>query len=186
MWKFVGRVLVFTLIEVGTLAYWLARRAVGVLYVGLLVEHVVQGLVKRGAPISLGEAIREVRERGVGIAVFTLAEWAIWIAAALLIGQPILAFVFLFASLVVKHSLAENVFADRPVFSRLLVRSTIVPSAIEAFGGTVWLANPSLLTVAVLSVTSFVEHYLLSRRRNGVNVIRRIPFPGEYGGTHRG
>lgn len=179
--EFLKKVAVFTAVEVVTLVLWLgsalagmAGRAAGILFGGLFVEHVIQGLVKAGRALTVANAVAYVRERALGLLGFTAVETVIWIVALLIsqaagavaAGQLQLAtFLFLFGTLTVKHALANNVFeSNRFVVEGVLGARNLIASAVEAAGAAVWFANPSAGTVAIMAGTSFIEHVLLTRR----------------------
>ena len=86
--------------------------------------------------------------------------WALWLVLAGL--NAILAAVVLAGLLILEHSLSDNVFKGKGLFSRLLNGRTMGFSLIEAVGAAIWLAlveaNLSVVGILILVVASFVEH----------------------------
>ena len=176
-------IVVITAVEVASLAIWLTFVQRGlpivgivVLAVGLIVEHLLsynvinrRGLLQlAGLPVAK-KALVSLIETGI---------WALWLTLAglTLLPQPnlnvILAAVVLAVLLVVEHSLSDNVFKDKGLFSRLADGRTISFSIIEAVGATIWLAlvqdNLAVVGIAVLTVGALIEHTMavaLGRRR---------------------
>ena len=170
------RIAVFTLIEGVTLVVWLALvrsdagiyqvstgslvAGLAVLVVGFTVEHIIayhvihnRGLLDlQGVPI-LQKAV---------VSLIETVIWAVWLVLADL--NMILAAVFLTVLLILEHTLSDNVFKGRDIFSKLLDVRTIGFSLVEAVGAGIWLAlvqsNMILVGVAVLLVASFIEHVL--------------------------
>ena len=165
------RIAIFTIVEGTTLVIWLALArgatnigsmlaALAVLVIGFTIEHLVaynvihnHGLFNlQGVPIGQK-------------AVVSLIEsfiWALWLVLTGL--NAILAAIVLAGLLVVEHTLSDNVFKGRGLFSRLLDARTIGFSLIEAGGAGIWLAlvkaNMAILGIVVLVVASFIEHTL--------------------------
>ncbi len=86
--------------------------------------------------------------------------------------NPNLAFAFLFAALVVEHTLTDNVFAGKSLFFRLLDPGTIGFSIVETVGATLWLSivdgGDPVGGFVVLFVFQFIEHLMgiaFGRRR---------------------
>jgi len=170
------RIAIFTVVEVTALVIWLAlvrsvagiyRVSIGslvtglaVLAVGITIEHVLaynvinrRGLLDlRGAPVGK-KAVVSVIETGI---------WALWLALADLNG--IVAAVVLAVLLIVEHTLSDNVFKDRGIFSRLIDARTIGFSIIETAGAAIWLvlveAGQAIVGIAILAVASFIEHLM--------------------------
>ncbi len=165
------RIAVFTIVEGVTLVVWLALArgagnigsmiaAFAVLVVGFTVEHIVaynvihnRGLFElQGAPI-------------LKKSVVSLIESTIWVLWLILVGiNAIAAALALAGLLVVEHTLSDNVFKGKDLFSKLLDARTIGFSLIEAVGAGIWLAlvdrNMAILGIAILAVASFLEHDL--------------------------
>jgi hypothetical protein len=179
------RIGIFTIIEVVTLAAWLAlvlsdagiyqvssnsiAAGFAVLVVGFTIEHIVaynvihnRGLFElQGTPIG---------QKAV-VSLIESAIWALWLALASLNG--ILAAVALASLLILEHTLSDNVFKGKGLFSNLLDTRTIVFSLIEAIGAAIWLtlvqANLLVAGIAILAIASFIEHTLavaLARKQN--------------------
>ncbi len=166
------RIAIFTIVEGVALVAWLALvrsdtgmsstglviAGLAVLAVGFTVEHllaynVIKGrdlLDLRGVPIG---------QKAV-VSVIETAIWAVWLILAGL--NAIVAAVVLAGLLIVEHTLSDNVFKGRGLFSRLLDGRTIVFSIVEAAGAAIWLAlvdaNLAIVGIVVLVVASFIEH----------------------------
>ena len=165
------RIAIFTIVEGTTLVIWLALArgatnigsmlaALAVLVIGFTIEHLVAYNVihNRGLFNLQGVPIGQK-------AVVSLIEsfiWALWLVLTGL--NAILAAIVLAGLLVVEHTLSDNVFNGRGLFSRLLDARTIGFSLIEAVGAGIWLAlveaNMAILGIVVLVVASFIEHTL--------------------------
>ena len=165
------RIAVFTIFEGVTLAIWLVLArgaanigsmiiALAVLVVGFTIEHIVaynvihnRGLFElQGAPIGK-KAVVSLIESGI---------WALWLV--LTNRSAILAALVLTVLLVVEHTLSDNVFKGKDIFSTLLDTRTISFSLVEALGAGIWLglvdANMAIVGLAVLLIASFIEHSL--------------------------
>ena len=165
------RIAVFTIIEGATLAIWLVLArgatnigsmlaALAVLVVGFTIEHIVaynvihnRGLFElQGAPIGK-KAVVSLIESGI---------WALWLA--LTNRSAIVAIVVLTILLVVEHTLSDNVFKGKDIFSRFLDARTISFSLVEAVGAGIWLAlvdvNMAIVGLVILLIASFIEHSL--------------------------
>ena len=176
-------IVVITGVEVASLGIWLILVRSGqpvagivVLAVGLVVEHLLAyNVINRRALLRLSglpvlkKALVSLIETGI---------WALWLtlAGSQLVPQAsltaILAAVVLAILLIVEHTLSDNVFKDRGLFSRLADGRTIGFSIIEAAGATIWLAlvqnNLAAVGIAVLAVGAFIEHTMavaLGQRR---------------------
>jgi len=165
------RIAVFTIVEGVTLVVWLALArgagnigsmiaAFAVLVVGFTIEHIVaynvihnRGLLElQGAPI-LKKSVVSLIESGI---------WALWLVLAGI--NAIIAALVLTVLLVVEHTLSDNVFKGRDLFSKLLDARTIGFSLIEAVGAGIWLVladgNMAIVGIVILVVASFIEHTL--------------------------
>jgi hypothetical protein len=163
------RISVFTIVEGATLVAWLALvrgqanigliiAGLAVLAVGFTIEHLLaynviheRGLLDlRGAPLG----------RKAVVSVIETAIWAVWLILAEL--NAIVAAVVLAGLLIVEHTLSDNVFKSRGLFSRLIDTRTIGFSVIEAAGAAIWLAlvqaNLAIVGIVILLVASFIEH----------------------------
>ena len=167
--------LVFTIVEVVTLVVWfaLAGTVLGgiVLVGGLFLEHILADNVKNN--LSL------VNLRGIPYggwflnAAFESLLWIIWLAlwplyfTDILGGLPVIATVFLTATLIVEHSLSDNIFRDSTLLKRLFKRQVIGFSLVEVAGASIWLAligaGLPALGVAGLAIASFIEHTMAVR-----------------------
>jgi len=165
------RIAVFTIVEGATLVIWLALArgatntgsmiaALAVLVVGFTIEHILaynvihnRGLFEiTGAPIGKKSVVSLI-ESGI---------WALWLLLADV--NAIVAAVVLTGLLVLEHTLSDNVFKGRDIFSKLLDARTIGFSLIEAVGAGIWLAladsNMAVVGIVILVVASFIEHTL--------------------------
>lgn len=141
-----------TAIEVVVLVEWLrltatvaAAVAAGFLFVGILVEELVRFRgIKRRFPQG-----REVLLELLGVAVETVG----WILPLVLQSQLLLTFVILFVALDIEHAII-----NLATTGKFALGAVADFSALEAVGGTIWLANPSVGTIALLIVTSILEH----------------------------
>jgi hypothetical protein len=170
------RIAVFTIVEGATLVIWLAlvRSAAGiyqvttgslvagiaVLIVGFTIEHIIaynvihnRGLLDlQGVPVG----------QKFIVSLIETVVWAVWLVLADL--NMILAAVFLTISLIIEHTLSDNVFKGRDIFSKLLDARTIGFSLVEVIGAAIWLAlvqaDMSVVGIAILLIASFIEHLL--------------------------
>lgn len=181
-------VLLFTGIETAALAVWLAfvldaptlsqmaAIGLGVLVVGLVVEHVLTGL-------AVTDRLSFPGLRVVFISVTETVLWAGWLLVAEQVGGltgVAVAGAALFVLLVPQHTVEDNVLRGDGLFSDVLAVGTVGFSFIEAAGATVWLAlvlhgdrfaatlapitggvvEPATVGLGVLAVALFVEHVL--------------------------
>ena len=170
------RIAIFTIVEGVTLVVWLvlARSDAGiyqvstgslvaglaVLVVGFTIEHILaynvihnRGLLDlQGVPIA---------QKAV-VSLIETVIWAMWLVLADL--NMIVAAVVLTGLLILEHTLSDNVFKGRDIFSKLLDARTIGFSLVEVVGAAIWLAlvqaNLVVVGVAILMAASFIEHSL--------------------------
>lgn len=180
-------ILVFTGVEVATLTVWvgivdgqpiasvIGAIGLGVLVVGLGVEHVLADLTVNG--FDLAVPIRTV----LGLSVSAAVLRTFWLTVAIdatSIGGFVLAATVLAVALVAQHTAEDNALRGMDPLSSLLDLGTLGFSVIESVGATVWLlfvlhpsylfdrvpalagngADPSAVGLAVLALTLFVEH----------------------------
>ncbi len=158
---------VFTVVEVVGLVAWLAlvrsgRQVLGVLVlpVAFFIEHLIAFNVKRG----VGLLRLDVPAGRIAVnAVIETVVWVAWLALWMLGGVwRVVATVVLFVTLVIEHSITDNIFRGRPLFDNLLNRNTLGFSAVETIGATGWIvlvdAGQGLVGVAVLAIASLIEH----------------------------
>ena len=167
---------IFTIVEGVALVTWLALvrsdagiyqvstgslvAGLAVLAVGFTVEHIV------AYNVIHGRGVLELQGAPIGQkAVVSLIEtsiWALWLVLADL--NAVVAAVMLTGLLILEHTLSDNVFKGRGLFSRLLDARTISFSLIEAAGAAIWLAlveaNLAVVGIVILVVASFIEHLL--------------------------
>lgn len=170
------RIGIFTIVEGVTLAIWLALvrsdagiyqvstgslvTGLAVLVVGFTIEHIIaynvihnRGLLDlQGVPIA---------QKAV-VSLIETVIWAVWLVLADV--NMIVAAVVLTGLLILEHTLSDNVFKGRGIFSKLLDARTIGFSVVEAVGAAIWLAlveaNLAVVGIVILVVASFIEHLL--------------------------
>lgn len=180
----VGLVVAFTAVEAAALAFWLDQVrgeptvstavaiGLGVLAVGLFVEHVLTDVAVNGVDLELPV---------LAVVGFTLSEtvlWALWLVIAERLGGVVglgAALAFLAVLLVPQHTVEDNVIRARPALGDLVDLRTAGFSLIEAAGATAWLAlvlrpdlvggavrgvDAALVGLGVLTAALFVEHSL--------------------------
>lgn len=168
------RIGAFTIVEGVTLVTWLAlvRSAAGiyqvstsslvaglaVLAVGFTIEHLVAYNVIHNRGVFELQGL-PIGQKAV-VSLIETAIWALWLVLANL--NAIVAAVVLTSLLILEHTLSDNVFKGKGLFSRLLDGRTIGFSLIEAAGAAIWLAlveaNLAVVGVLILVVASFIEH----------------------------
>ena len=170
------RIAIFTIVEGATLVIWLALvrsdagiyqvstgslvAGLAVLAIGFTIEHIV------AYNVIHNRRLLEIVGAPVGKkAVVSLIEtviWALWLVLADL--NAIVAALVLTGLLILEHTLSDNVFKGRDIFSKLLDVRTIGFTLIEAVGAAIWLAlvevNMAILGIVILVVASFIEHTL--------------------------
>lgn len=177
----------FTGVEALALGIWLevvrgvpavsqaAAVGLGILAVGLLVEHVLTDLTVNGLDLALPLG---------SVIAFTASEtvlWALWLVIAEWLGGAdgfLLAGGVLAVLLVPQHSVEDAVLRGRPPLSNVVNLGTVGFSLLEAAGATAWLVlvtrgglvepvladaglagvDPANLGLAVLAVALLVEH----------------------------
>lgn len=178
----------FTLVETLALGLWLtlvrdapflsvaSALGIGVLTVGLVLEHVLTDATVNGLTVSV------IPDRQVlGISVSETLLWVVWLAVAAQLGGVdgiLVAGGVLTVLLVPQHTIEDNVLRDRPPFSSVLDPMTIGFSLVEAVGATLWLllvfegwlfkgalvavglggVGADAVGLGVLAVFLFVEH----------------------------
>lgn len=176
----------FTAVETVALVVWLglvestpgARAAslgLGVLFLGLLVEHYLTDLAVNGAssPFPAGRAL-----------VFSATEtalWAGWLAVAERVGGVTgiaVAGVALAVLLVPQHTIEDNVLRGGGLFDRLVDLDTLGFSVVESLGASAWLlfvfepglvapllpgglaVDPAAVGAGLLGVSLLLEHVI--------------------------
>lgn len=173
---------VFTAVETAALAIWLrfvrdeptmstaAAIGLGVLAVGLILEHILTDVAVNGFNLELPL---------VAIVILSVSEtllWAIWLEVADLVGGIngfVIAFVVLAILLVPQHTVEDNILQGRGLIDDVINLNTAGISLIEAAGATVWLAlvlrpdliggmvlgfEAALVGFGILAVSLLVEH----------------------------
>ena len=170
------RIAIFTIVEGATLVIWLALvrsnagiyqvstgslvAGLAVLAIGFTIEHIIaynvihnRGLLDlQGVPVGQKSLV----------SLIETIIWALWLVLANL--NMIVAAVVLTSLLILEHTLSDNVFKGRDIFSKLLDVRTVGFSLIEAVGAAVWLAmveaNLTVVGIVILVIASFIEHTL--------------------------
>lgn len=142
-------IVLFTLVETVALGAWLAlvldgsmqsqtaAIGLGILFVGLLVEASLTGVVVNGfrSRFPLG-----------AITFFSVTEtviWAVWLLVAERLGGLVgvtAAGVLLFVLMIPQHTIEDNILRNEGLFSQIFNLGTAGFSLIEAVAATVWLA----------------------------------------------
>jgi len=178
----------FTLVETLALGFWLtlvegaplisAASAVGlgVLTVGLVLEHVLTDATVNGLSASALPG-RQV----VAVSVSESLLWALWLGVAEQLGGVdgiLVAGAVLAVLLVPQHTVEDNVIRDVGPFASVVDLGTTGFSLVEAAGATVWLllvfeggqfsgllaalglggVDPSAVGLGALAVFLFLEH----------------------------
>lgn len=178
----------FTGVETVALVGWLAfvedapvvshasAIGLGILLVGLLLEHALTDQAVNGVDLSFPVG------KGVLFSVTETALWALWLVIAEHVGGVeglFVSGVVLAVLLVPQHTIEDNALRGEDLFWPLINARTIGFSLIEAVGATVWLLfvrrgdlvaplldgrlgtiEPALAGVGILAVTLFIEHNL--------------------------
>ena len=170
------RIAVFTIVEGATLVIWLAlvRSAAGiyqvstgslvaglaVLVVGFTIEHIIAYNVIHNRGLFDLQGVPVAQKAVVSLIETTI--WAVWLILADL--NAIVAAVVLTVLLIVEHTLSDNVFKGKDIFSKLLDARTIGFSLVEVVGAAIWLtlvqANQTVVGIVILVIASFIEHSL--------------------------
>jgi len=161
-----AKIFSFSAVETAALALWLSILGpVGLLImdIGLSIEHWMSYNTNRGKKLF------NLKDVPFGkIIAFSTSETAIW-ALWLLVFQAygfIAGAIFLTALLIPQHKIELNVVEKKPFFHQLLSGRTVVISAIEGIGGTLWGAvaqqagtiAEKVAAVLVLLIVMQVEH----------------------------
>jgi hypothetical protein len=192
-----GLIVVFTGVETVALILWLAlvrdapvvSRAsavgLGILAIGLLVEHFLTDLAVNGFGSSASGG------KAIAFSASETALWAVWLVVAERVGGLVgllVAGVVLAVLLVPQHSIEDNVLRGRGFLSDLLNLRTLGFSVIEAAGATLWLlfvlrgdliepflvevgvsaADPAVVGAGILAGALLIEHLVgvqFSRRK---------------------
>lgn len=177
----------FTGVETVALVAWLgfvgdaavASRAaaigLGVLFGGLVVEHLLTDLAVNGVDFSFPAG------SVAAVSATETALWALWLLVADRVGGTegvLVAGAALAVLLVFQHTVEDNALRGRNLLARLLDPGTATFSVVEAAGATAWLllvtdggrvgplladlglsgVDPAVLGVGVLAVALLVEH----------------------------
>lgn len=172
MKKFIG-IGAFTIVEVAGLVAWLALAlqdqallGLGILAGALSLEHIITYFVIPQLPKDLRAPFPLL-----SILAFSGIEtviWGVWLLLAQSLLNPFTALnlfaaaAFLAIALLIEHTLSDNVFRSRGLFSKIIEARTIGFTIIEVVAASVWLllvlVGQPVIGTAVLLVGSFVEH----------------------------
>jgi hypothetical protein len=170
--KYFGLVL-FTIIEAATLAGWLALTgrnqilALGVLLVGLILEHVISYNYRNGFPLFDFQS--PPFGKLIGLAAVETVAWAGWLALVAVNG--VLAAVVLFVALILGHGAELNIVRQLPAFAsyRSRLKSSLDITAIETIAGVAWLAfvqgKQAYVGLGLLFILLLLEHFISGRKR---------------------
>jgi hypothetical protein len=136
---------------------------VGILLVGLVIEHFIAFRTNKTGPFPSG-----------GLVIISISEtvlWVIWLIIAQAvggIGGIVAGGVFLSVTMFVQHAVEKNVFNGFGAFADLIKTEIIGFTLIEAVAASVWLwfvqsAQP-VGAVVVLGVGILIEHFIQSNQ----------------------
>ena len=188
--SFNPRILIFSAVEVVALVIWLVLAlqvdnilsgilAVVVLIGGFTLEHLITYNVIHNRPLFNFSGI-PVGQKFV-VSIIETILWVIWLV---IINSTtldtnlniVLATGFLFLTLLLEHTISDNVFTHRGLFSRLFDRRVVGFTIIEAVGAGIWVfyalqTDYGFIGIIILAIASVAEHYFavnLSQRGNFV------------------
>lgn len=186
-----SKIAIFTVVEVITLVVWLILAleaetaiqgiiAVAVLIVGFTLEHLITYNVIHNRPLF------DFRGLPIGqklvVSLVETGIWVVWLvilqtgALSLEAGLAI-ASIFMFATLMIEHTLSDNVFTGRPLFSRLLEPRTIGFTMVETAGAGIWFLFQdqgfAVIGIVILFAASFAEHILAVRLSHDERITQR-------------
>lgn len=174
--KYVGTT-IFTIVEVVTLVVWLVFAlsediifnilALLTLIGGFTLEHFIAYNVINKRRFFDFNGI-PARQKFV-VSLVETGIWAVWLIIALQVDH-ILAFVILAGLLIIEHTISDNVFRGKPLFSVLADKRAIGFSIIEGGAAGIWLVFSQtgdsvlvILSIVILATGSFSEHVLSIR-----------------------
>lgn len=173
---------VFTAVETAALALWLrfvrdeptvstaVAIGLGVLAVGLLLEHILTDLAVNGFNLEFPFG---------AIVILSVSEtvlWGVWLEVAGFVDGLegfVIAFAVLAILLVPQHTIEDNILQGRGLVEDVINLNTTGFSLIEAAGATAWLAlvlrpdliggtvaglDAALVGLGILAIALFVEH----------------------------
>jgi len=132
------KILSFSAVETTALALWLAILGpIGLLIldIGLSVEHWMSYNTNRGKKLFNVKGVPFGKI--IGFSTSETIIWALWILIFQAYGF-IAGAIFLTALLIPQHKVELNVVERKPLFRQLLSTRTVLISAIEGIGGTLW------------------------------------------------
>lgn len=182
------RILVFTIVEVAALVGWLILAlqatdiltgilAVLVLIGGFTLEHLITYNVVHKRPLFRFSGL-PIRQKFV-VSIIETGIWVIWLLILRseifdLGTNLVIASIFMFATLLVEHTLSDNVFTKRKLFERIFDRKVIGFTVVETIAAGIWIfyaleTEYAFVGVIILFIGSFAEHQLavnLSQRQS--------------------
>ncbi len=132
------KILSFSIVETLALAAWLAILGVpglAILALGLTVEHWMSHNTAKDKRLFNISGVPFLKIAGFSISETIL--WAVWLVLLNSLGF-IYASILLSVYLIPQHKVELNVVENRPIFKNLLSKRTILISAIEGVGGSLW------------------------------------------------
>lgn len=161
-----AKILSFSAVETAALALWLAILGpIGLLLldIGLTVEHWMSYNTNRGKKLFNIKGVPFGKI--IGFSTSETIIWLLWLFVFQAYGF-IAGVIFLTALLIPQHKVELNVVERKPFFRQLLSKRTVLISAIEGLGGTLWgaLAQNAvgvverITAVAVLLIVMQLEH----------------------------
>ena len=177
--SFNPRILVFTIVEVVALVGWLILAiqvndilsgilAVVVLIAGFTLEHLITYNVVHKRPLFSFSGLPTAQKFVVSIVESGI--WVIWLVILHtsffdLGTNIIIASIFMFVTLLVEHTISDNVFTKRRLFERIFDRRVIGFTVIETVAAGIWIGfafatDYAIVGVIILFIGSFAEHQL--------------------------
>jgi len=169
---------IFTVIETLALVGWLgltpmsAALAIGVLLVGLFLEHVVA--LNNFKARSLFNFCSHPLGKLVVVTVTEVVAWVLWL---MLLGtQPVVAAVVLFVLLAAHHVTEINTFLGDGFFVEFprTLRKVLTFTAVEVVAGVLWITIGGLQGTVVLLLLLAVEHIMAGKVLVDLNVERAV------------
>lgn len=182
------RILIFTIVEVAALVGWLILAfqvddilsgilAVVVLIGGFTLEHLITYNVVHKRPLFNFSGL-PIGQKFV-VSIVETGIWVTWLIIMRLevfdLGTNLLiASVFMFVTLLIEHTLSDNVFTKRGLFERIFTKQVIGFTIIETVAAGIWIGlaigtDYVVVGIIILFIGSFAEHQLavnLSQTQN--------------------
>lgn len=185
------RILVFTIVEVAALVGWLILAlqvndilsgilAIAVLIGGFTLEHLITYNVVHKRPLFNFSGLPIGQKF-----VVSIIESVIWITWLLIMRSEVfdlgtnlvIASIFMFVTLLVEHTLSDNVFTKRGLFERILDRRVVGFTLIETVAAGIWIGlvlgtDYAIVGIIILFIGSFAEHQLAVNLSKSENIDR--------------